>query len=141
MKKIILMLIFITYELIAFGTTILDIDVRGGLNFDYMVVPDNGSNESTIIADSNGVIVSFLSSEPADTVSVAFSGGDIRKHKLFLNNENVTIKFISSTGKWSDIPTDVPFYIGGTINIKDTATENNEINENIILTVTSESIN
>jgi len=141
LKKIILALIFILCEAAAFGTAILDIDIRGGLGFDYMVVPDSGSNDSTILANSSGVIVSFISSEPGDTVSVAFSGGDIRRHKLFLDNENVTIKFTSSTGKWNEIPTDVPFYIGGTISIKDTATGNNEVDENIIITVTSESIN
>lgn len=141
MKKIILVLIFILCEAAAFGTAILDIDIRGGLDFDYMVIPDSGSNDSTILADSSGVIVSFISSEPEDTVSVTFSGGDIRIHKLFLDNENVTIKFTSSTGEWNGIPTDAPFYIGGTISIKDTATGNNKVDENIIITVTSESIN
>lgn len=141
MEKIILVLIFILCEAAAFGAAILDIDVRGGFDFGYMVVPDSGSNDSTILANRNGIVVSFVSSEPGDTVSVAFSGGDIRGNKLFLDNENVTIKFTSSTGKWNEIPTDIPFYIGGTISIKDTATGNNEIDENIIITVTSESIN
>lgn len=141
MKKIILVLLFIICESITFSTAILDIDISGGLDFDYIVIPDSGSSNSTILADRNGVIVSFLSSKPADTVSVSFSGGDIRKNKLFLDNENVTIEFISSTGKWSEIPTDLPFYIGGMISIKDTATGNNEIDENIIITVTSENIN
>ncbi|MEI6857193.1 hypothetical protein [Psychrilyobacter sp.] len=141
MKKIILVLIFILCEALSFGAVSLDIGVSGGLDFNYMVVPDIGSNNSTILADSKGVVVSFITSEPGDTVSIAFSGGDIRRHKLLLDNENVTVKFTSSTGKWNGIPTDAPFYIGGTISIKDTATGNNQINESIIITVTSESIN
>ncbi|WP_028857186.1 hypothetical protein [Psychrilyobacter atlanticus] len=141
MKKIILVLIFIICESITFSTANLDVDISGGLDFDYIVIPDSGSNNSTILADRNGVIVSFVSSKPTDTVSVSFSGGDIRKNKLFLDSENITIEFISSTGKWNEIPTDLPFYIGGMISIKDTATGNNEIDENIIITVTSESIN
>lgn len=141
MKKIILVLIFIICESITLSTAILDIDISGGLDFDYIVIPDSGSSNSTILADKNGVIVSFVSSKPGDTVSVSFSGGDIRKDKFFLDNENVTVKFISSTGTWNEIPTNLPFYIGGMISTKDTATGNNEIDENIIITVTSESIN
>ena len=45
------MLIFILCEAAAFGTAILDIDIRGGLDFDYMVIPDSGNEPDTLIAN------------------------------------------------------------------------------------------
>ena len=77
MKKVILALVFILCQISALGAVSLDIDVSGGLDFGYMVIPDSGTNTSTSPANSSSVRVSFISSEPGDTVSVSFSGTNV----------------------------------------------------------------
>ena len=68
MKKIILTLIFILCQAATLGAVSLDIDVSGDLDFDYMIIPNSGSssNTSVIPANSRGVRVSFVSSEPGN---------------------------------------------------------------------------
>lgn len=141
LKKIILTLAFILWGTVALGAVSLDVDVSGGLDFGYMVIPDSGTNTLVVPATGSSVVVSFISSEPGDTVSVELSGPNVSENRLLLDSGNVSVDFSNSTGGWTGIPTDTPFYIGGVMGVTSSATGNNLLNENITVTVTSESIN
>ena len=140
MKRLIPIFLFILWGVVAFSETVLDASISGSFDFGYMVVPDSGTSTSTVPANSSGIVVSFVSSEPGDTVTVELSGPNVSGNRLLLDNGNVTVDFTSSTGSWDGIFTDTSFYIGGTMSVTSGATGDNPLNEGITITVTSESI-